>query len=444
MGTPRKQHYNFAYFTLPLLALSNTNETYKKLDRNDRNDYLKSLWNGLGRKTGDQLPDRGLSCSKQSLNHDDVLYVIQFPPPSLQPEAFFVGLVFNITKGFLSTKATKARCFTLELSYDFSDNIEVYVVGEMVPGQSFPNFEHKNYGAIAKKDQASFVTAIQDLIMGQKSPIWYITKNKNAPISNGNAKSVSEKKKTTEDELEEVWNKWTNYPVDDQVQDLCYKETEPVVLLLGEFGQRCIKLRLFPDVSEETVSEWGGEALGKLSRGSFMVGLEYPEFAQDNSNFMGTKPYQLLQEASKQAEKLFVLFLSRLTEAGKIPINKAQEEATKGGKLLLNAMIGCYYIGAQFSPKAEGTLRFLGSNNEKSNPGTKATSNLDYSRKPEESLPGLVGNLRNPKLRELTESLLIKEGSNAVPYVRPFLKDIDPEVRRAALHVLTEIEKKGL
>jgi hypothetical protein len=263
-------------------------------------------------------------------------------------------------------------------------------------------------------------------------------------MRSGNIKSVSEKEKTTEDELEEVWNKWTSYPVDDQVQDLCYQKTEAVVLLLGDYGQRCSKFGLFPDVSEETVGEWGGEALGKLSRGSFMVGLEYPEFVQDTSNFMGTKPYQLLQEASKQVEKLYVLFLSRLTEAGKLPINKAQEEATKGGKLILNAMIGCYYIGAQFSPKTKGSLRFLDSSGEKNMPGTKAQSNLDDNRKPEESLQGLVGNLRNPKLRELTESLLIKEGDNAVPYVRPLLKDIDPEVRQAALRVLTEIEKKNL
>jgi hypothetical protein len=37
------------------MALSNTDETFKKLDRDDRLDFLKIIWNGLGNKTNDHI-----------------------------------------------------------------------------------------------------------------------------------------------------------------------------------------------------------------------------------------------------------------------------------------------------------------------------------------------------------------------------------------------------
>lgn len=220
MNTLRKQHYNFAFLTLPLLALSNTNETFKKLDRNDRLEYLKILWNGLGNKTNEHLPDRGLNCFKKNIGENIILYLIQLPKPEVPPEAFYIGLVFWIEKGFLSSKAIQAKCYTLELSKDIPTNREIFVVGEMVHGQSFPNFDHKNYGVINKNDAESFVRVMQEVLSGEKtSNLWHsaIPKENPKPSITSDSELLS-RNKAAEAEFNRLLNKWKNYPVADHIK----------------------------------------------------------------------------------------------------------------------------------------------------------------------------------------------------------------------------------
>lgn len=446
MSSPRNQHYNFAYFTLPLLSLSNSNETYKKLDRSNRLDYLKSLWNGLGKKTGDQLPDRELFCLKKNLGEGKVLFVIQLPEPETQPEAIFVGLFFVIDSGIFSTKVKDVRCFTLELSKDVNTGQVVYVVGEIVKGQSFPNFDHDNFGSITRRDTEAFLGAIVDVIAKRKSsPYWYnpeknVVQNQKA-VEKVEAK-ISEKG-DLEAELETIWSKWTNYSVEDSVQELCYQRTEPVALQLLDYGQKCLNNHLINNLNADRLEEWVGDALGRLSRGSFMVGLEFPEYADNQSNFMKSRVFQLLKEASQPAEKLSVLFLSQLAEDNFIQMNNAQKAAGDIGKLILNAMIGCYYIGAQYSPKNKGSLRFL-DKVKKDEVIVKENLPSENPRgSSDNAIPRLIDGLRNPNLMEYSVKALIDMGELVIPFIRPLLKDMNPQVRNAALRVLTEIEKKN-
>lgn len=443
MQTPRKQHYNFAYFTLPLLALSNTNETFKKLDRNDRVTFLRTLWNGLGSKTGEHLADKGLNCTKLKLTSTNILFVIKLPLPQVQPEAFFVGLVFDVEIGFFSSKAIKARCFTLELSKDIPSGSEVYVVGEMVPGQSFPNFDHRNHGSIVKNDESSFVYAIQDVLTGRKtSEVWNVGKKNHDQIKkqNGNESSIN----TGEYELEIIWNKWTNHPISEQAKELCFQQTQPFADRLQNLALKCIRSGLLSD-QQNQIPEWVGEGLGKLSRGAYMVGLEYPEFAKDTSNFSDTKAFRILQEAAKQAQGLYSLFTMRLSNAGEISLSAAAEERSKCAQLMLNAMVGCYSVGAQLSPKTGGDIFLVLDKLESAVLSNYENQSLRDNRGNREStMQQFVADLRNPNRRERAIQALIEEGESAVQIVRPLLKDGNSEVRIAALKVLSEIEKKNL
>lgn len=352
MEAPRNQHCNFAFFALPLLAIGNAKEMYRKLDRNNRVTYLKSLWNGLGNKTNEHLSDVGLDCIKYKFRENEILFVIQLPKPFYQPEAFFVGLLFGIETGFLTTNATQARSFTLELSWDVKTNQEVYVVGEMVRGHNFPKFDHKNYGSIIKNDTESFTKALRDVTSGNKSStFWYYPATNDGPkqiFSGDSVKNTSPD--VTEDDLELLWNKWTNYPVDEEAQELCYKAVEPIEKLLLKLGNQCLKTGADSQISAEKIEEWCGEALGNLSRGSFMVGLEYPNFNTYNPGFQQSRPYKLLHIASQQTEKVLTLFLSRLAEKGKISLSEAERIAEEGGKLILKSMAECYLVGVQSSP----------------------------------------------------------------------------------------------
>lgn len=446
MNTLRKQYYNFAFLTLPLLALSNTNETYKKLERNDRLAYLKSLWNGLGNKTNDHLPDTGLNCYKQRFGENQVLFLIQLPKPIVQPEAFYVGLIFWVESGFLSTKATNAKCYTLELSKDIPTNQEVYVVGEMLRGQAFPNFDHKNYGSIIRNDAESFIQALQEVLSCRKSSdLWFTTlPKKKAKPGNTVISEASSSNEITEDDLEILWNKWTNYSVGNDAQELCYEAVKPIEDLLQDLCQRCLNAGIYPRQKAEELEEWSGYALARLGRGSLMVGLEYPDFSPDSSDFQQKKPYRLLNVASQASEKVMILFLSQLVERGKLSLSEAKKIGEEGGKLILNGMAGCFYIGAPLSPQKKVGTVLENSAIQQENYIRQPQLNSTEDHSIDSVFAKLVESLRDKETKDSAIQALIAAGHQVIPFIRPLLRDINPDVRLAALEILSEIEKSNL
>lgn len=446
MNTPRKQHYNFAFLTLPLLALSKTNETYKKLDRRDRLTYLKSLWNGLGDKTNVCLPDIGLNCYEQRFGDKIVLFLIQLPKPMVQPEAFYVALIFWIESGFLSTKVTKAKCFTLELSKDIPTDREVYVVGEMLHGQSYPKFDHKNYGSIIRNDTDSFIQALQEVFSGKKSSdLWFSTAPKEkAKSSNTVIDKTNSPNEIAEDDLEILWNKWTNYPIGEDVQEFCYETVKPIEDLLQDLCQRCLNAGIYPRQKAEELGEWSGYALARLGRGSLMVGLEYPHFSPDGPDFQQKKPYKLLKVASQVSEKVLTLFLSQLVEKGNMSLSEAEKIGMEGGKLILNGMAGCFYIGAHISPQNKvGNVLENATIHQKNNIRQLGLhSSENYQIDP--VIAKLIDRLRFKETKDSSIQTLIEVGDQVIPFIRPLLRDINPDVRLAALKILSEIEKSNL
>ena len=446
MNTLRIQHYDFAYLVMPLFALSNTSETFHKLNRNDRLDYLRSIWNGLGNKTKDHIPDQGLDCFKINLDPDIFLFVIQLPKPAIQPEAFFIGMLFCIEKNFLSLKATKARCFSLELSKDFETNHEVYVIGESVKGHSFSNIDHINYGSLKNKDKDSFINAIKSVLVGdsltnpKSKSMSDVIHNSDSDANTDNDDSIS----LTEDDFEALWNKWTNFPYDNQTVALCQKAVLPLDDLLIGLGKLCLQVDIYKPDEAEKIGEWSSYALSRLSRGSFMVGLEYPYIRRDVEESQKEKVYQLLKLAAKAASGVLTLFLSKLAEHEAIPVKEVEEFAQTGGEIIKNGMIECFRIGKQHSPHNQ----YNGSNS--ANDRKQEVLSEQHSRvspnqlTPDAEIMIMVERLRDNKTRASAIEDLISAGEKSVPIVQPLLRDLNPDVRLSALKVLSEIEKRKI
>lgn len=446
MQTPRKQHYNFAYFTMPLLVLSNTNETFKKLDRNDRVSYLRTLWKGLGNKTGENLPDNGLDCYKQKLDNTKTLFVIELPPPQIQPEALYVGLVFDVESVFFSSKSTKARCFTLELSKDIPSRTEVYVIGEMVHGKSFPNFDHKNYGSVACRDMETFINFIQGILTKQRepSPIPLKGSARKQSIQQGNSQPKNDPEQVVEAEFNRIWEKWTYLIKENPVYIQGYEKSIPVEKYLKQLGQSCIglnvpNLRTMNDV-EEAIN-WG---LSRLCRGSFIIGIEQRSVEIVKGLISSIGSNRLLELTEKSALMVMAMFISHLQKAGKITSKDGHDMVMQGGFLISACGQAFYRLGYEsyfqsMEPSPEPENLFKGLGNQESGAGIGDVDNAG-----EGSIAGCIQALRDPKTRAQASLQLVNMGHKAVHVVRPLLRDLNPEVRSTALDILTNIEKNSL
>lgn len=353
MQTPRKQHYNFAYYLMPLLALRNSKELFDRLNRNDRVRYLKNLWNGFGKKLNENISDFGFDCINCRIGKKCTLYIVQLPKPLIQPEAFYIGIAYFVEIGLLKNQISKVRYFTLELGKEVLDEREKYYVGEWLVGESTNRFDHKNYGSIIKKDVDTFEIAVKNVLFGNLNPyIWMDNISENDPK---NVYSEDSNNFSTpcygEKDLELLWNKWTHFQVDDFAQELCNKAIQPFGLLLWQYSQLCLSAGIYPKDMAGKLDEWIGTALGHLGRGSFMIGLEYPDIDLDSPNIKSQVPYKLLEVASTASKKLFTLLLSQLVENGIKTKSECFKIAENGGELILKGMVECYAVGMKYSPK---------------------------------------------------------------------------------------------
>lgn len=154
----------------------------------------------------------------------------------------------------------------------------------------------------------------------------------------------------SEDDLEMLWNKWTDYPISDQANELCYEAVKPLNSLLHDLIMQCLDANIYPRKKAHELGEWSGDALGRLSRGSFMIGLEYPNLRKDSTLIPNDKLYRLLEQVGEAATRLITLFLSELLKQEQFSSSQAEKIAEMGGKYIRKGVIDCYFIGVRFSP----------------------------------------------------------------------------------------------
>jgi hypothetical protein len=147
-------HYNFAHVALPILALGNPKKLYKDLARDGGLKYLISIWEGLERRMEVSYSHEGLETEKLNFGERYEAFIIKMPAPRNVPEAFFICIVFDVKKKFLSKEVSSVRYFTLEFGKSPFDDSPEYHFCEWYGG-IFP--EHKNHGHFDALDKAMFM-----------------------------------------------------------------------------------------------------------------------------------------------------------------------------------------------------------------------------------------------------------------------------------------------
>lgn len=345
---------------MPTLALRDSKELLNRLTRQDNVRYLKKLWNGFGTQLNENIRDFGFDCTSTKIGRTCTLIIIQLPQPQFQPEAYYIGIAYFFKVGIFNNQVNKVRYFTLELGREVNDNREKHYVCEWQHGKSPKKFDHKNYGSINEKNVDSFRLAIKNILFGKSTPSLWV---ENIPETTREKEyqrdvNINSLPRFTENDLEILWNKWTNFEVDDVAKELCNNAVEPVASILIKYSQLCLSMGIFPEKMANKLMEWIGSALGHLSRGSFMIGLEYPNNYLESPTIKSEVPYQMLEVASTYSIKLVTLFLAKLVENGNLSEAECEKIAEEAGSIILKAMIECYVVGVNNSPKKTGFYSF--------------------------------------------------------------------------------------
>lgn len=107
--------YSYAHMALPILALGNPKKFYRDVSSAGGKRYLVRMWEGLAGRMDVRQPHAGLDLTMRTLRTGVEVALIRMPRPTATPEAFYIGVAFQVKKRLLRTEALSARYFTLEL-----------------------------------------------------------------------------------------------------------------------------------------------------------------------------------------------------------------------------------------------------------------------------------------------------------------------------------------
>jgi hypothetical protein len=356
MEIQHQLHYKFTYFALPFIVLSKVDDTYRKLKPYSRTAYLLSLWNGLAEKLKEDLKGRSLVCQKLEMDKNNELYMITMSTPQNHAEAYFIGILYEMNHSLFKKSVEKVRYFTLEKSWDFENNYETYVIGEMDYGPNILNLKHINHGFIEKNDIKIFPQAIKEiLINNKKGDYWRKTKfPPNDQIPSEKKESPPTELESQKDEIEELWAKWENDNVISSFKDQSIEIVEPLYEFLMELRNIAAENKIFSDLTMNSIDETIKGAMLNITKGSIIVGLEYPDFSDSPESFRGSKADLLLEECSKLSIQIFTLLISKVVER-KLLNNKQMEHLAKiMGDQMYEVRLKCYLFGAEVSPNKYG------------------------------------------------------------------------------------------
>lgn len=356
MALQQELHYQFTYFALPFIVFGKVDDTYNKLKSYNRTAYLLTLWNGLANKLKESLYGRTIDCQKLEIEKNKEIYLITLPKPKSQAEAYYIGIYYELNRSIFKTTVQRVRYFTLEKSWDYEINKESYVVGEMEKGSDIINFKHINHGFVEKNDIKIFPKAIKNILNNnKKGEFWRKSK---IPLKNQIASekidSPLSKPEKQEDELEELWNKWENDKVIIHFKDQMNEVIEPLFLFIMELRNILVEKRVFSESQIKSIDETIMGAMFTISKGSFIVGLEYPEFSDSPTSFRGSKADKLLEQFSELTIQIFTLLISKSLE-NKLFDNKHIYSLSRiMGDSLYETRLKCYILGAEISPNNFG------------------------------------------------------------------------------------------
>ena len=150
-----------------------------------------------------------------------------------------------------------------------------------------------------------------------------------------------------EENLENIWNKWTKISIPEEKIQQCAMYTKPVEKTLTILYKKCLDHGLLSNFQPSVAGGLVGTALGKLSRGSFMVGLEFPEYKNQEDDFSTTKSYRILLEATLDATGVLILYLSELRRIGVLSEGESKIIFDDTVQKIKNAMLSCFSLGTK-------------------------------------------------------------------------------------------------
>ncbi len=189
---------------------------------------------------------------------------------------------------------------------------------------------------------------MQEVLSGKKtSNLWYSAKSKENPKPSITSDSeLCSRNKTAEAELNKLQIKWKNYPVADYIKNLLDEAIDPVENSIQRLFDICLGVRIYPSYKIEEGKKVSF-ALANLGVGSFIVGLEYPDFNLNDPNLIKDMPYQLLDVASELAATIPSLYLTQLFQKSVLSKPKVLEKMDEIEKIILNVRTKCFDIGAR-------------------------------------------------------------------------------------------------
>jgi hypothetical protein len=242
---------------------------------------------------------------------------------------------------------------------------------------------------------------------------------------------------TLEYELENIRNKWKNLEIDELIQSECQNEAEPIAQLLMDLYNKILEENLDLGISANQLGEETGRSLGTLTRCAFLVGLEYPQLHELDEDFLESKPFVLLEEASSTIKKILILLIGILVENWKFSKEEGETNAQLGGRHIYRALIGCYTIGIKFYQNRQKLINKLIPADEIF--GVSYFSKEGIYLQIKEQL-GNIAQIKDQINREIEILKFIKLENNIEPILKTLLKDPDLQIRTSALDVLSKIE----
>lgn len=159
----------------------------------------------------------------------------------------------------------------------------------------------------------------------------------------------------TIEDLEQIWNKWTDVVTPPEIEKTCFKFMEPLKNSISNLVELNPQQKNILSHDPYKIGLRTGELLSQFSRLSFMVGLEfgildkYSSRTDDYVSENAKKAMPLLKIASDPVQKIVMELL------GVLVLSKVYDEQTtlkKGqeiGKVIVYCSIQCFRLGLNYS-----------------------------------------------------------------------------------------------
>ena len=155
--------------------------------------------------------------------------------------------------------------------------------------------------------------------------------------------------------LKHIWEKWTNLITPPDIEKACSNNMKPLEDAFEKLVGLNIQAGSLSHADAYPLGQKTGELLAKLSRMSFMLGLEYgslDKYHPRNDDFVAEQAeiaLPLIDTACKPTDKAISQLLGGLVVSKFMPKEKVFYVGEQTGHIILNASAQCFRLGLNYS-----------------------------------------------------------------------------------------------